>query len=200
MNLANKITVSRMFITLVILAILLFPFESAGVDFTNLFINELIVVNTKYIIVGILFVIAIITDRLDGYVARKKDMKTDLGKTLDDIADKLLIDLLLIVLASQGFVHPVIPTIIIARDFIVNAIKMTAVEKGIELKHVKITKAKNIVLKIGITLTLFYNLPFELFNINISDMLLIVGTVLAIISCIQYYNDNKKKIKKIVSA
>ena len=200
MNLANKITVSRMFITLVILAILLFPFESAGVDFTNLFINELIVVNTKYIIVGILFVIAIITDRLDGYVARKKNIKTELGKTLDDIADKLLIDLLLIVLASQGFVHPVIPTIIIARDFIVNAIKMTAVEKGIELKHVKITKAKNIVLKIGITLTLFYNLPFELFNINISDMLLIVGTVLAIISCIQYYNDNKKKIKKIVSA
>ena len=144
MNLANKITVSRMFITLVILAILLFPFESAGVDFTNLFINELIVVNTKYIIVGILFVIAIITDRLDGYVARKKNIKTELGKTLDDIADKLLIDLLLIVLASQGFVHPVIPTIIIARDFIVNAIKMTAVEKGIELKHVKITKEYSI--------------------------------------------------------
>ena len=199
MNLANKITVSRMFITLVILAILLFPFESAGVDFTNLFINELIVVNTKYIIVCVLFIIAIITDHLDGYVARKKNIKTELGKTLDDIADKLLIDLLLIALSSQGFVHPVIPIVIIARDFVANAIKMTAVEHGVELKYVKITKAKNIVLKIGITLTLFYNLPFELFNINISDMLLIVGTVLAIISCIQYYNDNKKKIKKVVN-
>lgn len=199
MNLPNKITVSRMFITLVILSILLFPFESAGVDFTNLFINELIVVNTKYIVVGVLFVIAIITDYLDGYIARKKDMKTDLGRTLDDIADKLLIDLTLVVLASQGFVHPIIPVAIIARDFIVNAIKMTAKEKGVELKYVKITKPKNIIIKLGMTLTLFYNLPFELFNINISDMLLIVGTVLAIISCIQYYNDNKKKIKKIVS-
>lgn len=200
MNLANKITVSRIIITFIILSILLFPFESAGVDFTNLFINELIVVNAKYLIVGVLFVIAVITDYLDGYVARKKDMKTDLGRTLDDIADKLLIDLILIVLASQGFVHPVIPVIIIARDFVVNAIRMTAREKGIELKYVKMTKAKNIIIKLGITLTLFYNLPFELFNINISDMLLIVGTVLAVISCIQYYNDNKKKIKKIVSA
>ena len=49
-------------------------------------------------------------------------------------------------------------------------------------------------MKVGIALTLFYNLPFELFNLNISDMLLIVGTVLAVISCIQYYNDNKRKI------
>ena len=62
------------------------------------------------------------------------------------------------------------------------------------IQFVKTGKAKNIVFKIGITLTLFYNLPFELFNINVSDMLLIVGTVLAVISCIQYYNDNKKKI------
>ena len=71
---------------------------------------------------------------------------------------------------------------------------MAALKNGKTLKYVKTGKAKNIIMKVGIALTLFYNLPFELFNLNISDMLLIVGTVLAVISCIQYYNDNKRKI------
>ncbi|MBR1377402.1 MAG: CDP-diacylglycerol--glycerol-3-phosphate 3-phosphatidyltransferase [Bacilli bacterium] len=196
MNLANKITISRMAITALIIIILLFPFESAGINFTNLFINELIVVNAKYIIVGILFVIALITDYLDGYVARKKDMVTELGDTLDYIADKLLIDSVLIILSSQGFLHPFIPVIIIGRDYVANAIRMTALKKNITLKSVKIDKYKNIIIKIGVALTLFYNLPFELFNLNISDILLIVGTVLSVISCIQYYNDNRRKIIK----
>ena len=194
MNIANKITISRIVLTVIIIAILVFPFESAGINFTNLFINEAIVVNVKYLIVGVLFVIALITDYLDGYVARKKNIETEFGKTLDKLADKLLLDSVFIVLASQGFLHPSIPVIIVARDYIVNTIKNAALRNGKTLRFVKTGKAKSIVLKIGITLTLFYNLPFELFNLNISDMLLIVGTVLAIVSCMQYYNDNRKKI------
>ena len=194
MNLANKITISRMIITIFIIGILVFPFESAGINFPSLFINESIVVNIKYFIVGVLFVIALATDYLDGYIAKTRNMVTETGKTLDNIADKILIDSVLIVLASQGFLHPILPVIVIARDYIVNAIRIAALRNGKTLKYVKTGKAKNIVLKLAITLTLFYNLPFELFNLNISDMLLIVGTVLAVISCIQYYNDNKKKI------
>lgn len=194
MNLANKITISRMIITIFIIGILVFPFESAGINFPSLFINESIVVNIKYFIVGVLFIIALATDYLDGYVAKTKNMVTETGKTLDNIADKILIDSVLIVLSSQGFLHPIIPVIVIARDYIVNAIRNAALRNGKTLKYVKTGKAKNLMLKFGITLTLFYNLPFELFNLNISDILLIVGTVLAVISCIQYYNDNKRKI------
>ena len=194
MNLANKITISRMAITVLIIFILLFPFESAGVDFDNLFINELIVINVKYLIVGVLFVIALLTDVLDGYVAVKKNMVTPLGKTLDKIADKLLIDSVLIILSSQGFIHPIIPVVVIARDYIVHTIRITSISNGNTLKNVKTAKAKNITIEFGIALTLFYNLPFELINVRVSDILLIVGTVLSIISCIQYYNDNKKKI------
>lgn len=194
MNLANKITISRIVITLLIVILLLFPFESAGINFPNLFINELIVVNVKYLIAGVLFVIALITDYLDGYVARKNNMETELGKTLDNIADKLLINSVLIILASQGFMHPIIAVIVIGRDYIVNTIRMTALKKNQVLKNVKIGKFKNAILELGIALTLFYNLPFELFNFNIADILLIIGTVLAVISCMQYYNDNKRKI------
>ena len=194
MNLANKITISRMVITLIIITILIFPFASAGIDFPNLFINEKIVVNTKYFVVGILFLIALLTDILDGYVAKKNNMVTPLGKTLDKIADKLLLDSTLIIIAAQGFIHPIIPVIIVSRNYIVHAIRMAALKNGNTLISVRTSKAKNILLKLGIALTLFYNLPFELFNLRVSDILLIISTVLAIISCMQYYDDNKKKI------
>ena len=193
MNLPNKITISRMVLTFLIITLLLFPFESAGINFTNLFISELIVVNVKYLIAGVLFVMALLTDYLDGYIARRKNMETDLGKTLDNIADKLLINSVLIILAAQGFMHPIIAVIVIGRDYIVNTIRMTALRKNQVLKNVKIGKVKNAILELGIALTLFYNLPFELFNLNVADILLIIGTVLAVISCIQYYNDNKRK-------
>lgn len=194
MNLANKITISRLFLTVIIVLLLLFPFESAGISFTNLFINELIVVNVKYLIAGILFAIALLTDYLDGYVAKKYNIVTENGKMLDNLVDKMLIDSVLIVLSSQGFLHSIIPILVIGRDCVVNAIRMAALRNEKTLKSVKTGKAKNIMLKIGILLTLFYNLPFELYNINVSDIFLIVGTVLAIISCMQYYNDNRKKI------
>ena len=194
MNLANKVTISRIVLTAIIIGLLLFPFESAGINFMKLFINESMVVNVKYLIAGFLFVVALLTDVLDGYIARKHDMVTETGKVLDNVADKILIDSVLITLSSQGFLHPIIPVVIIVRDCIVNALKMTALKNGKTLKYVKTGKAKNLILKIGIALTLFYNLPFELFNLNVADMLLIVGTVLAVISCIEYYGDNKRKL------
>ena len=192
MNLANKITISRIVLTIIMITFLVFPFESAGINFTNLFINEAIVINIKYLIVGVLFIIAVFTDFLDGYVARKKNMQTEFGRTLDKIADKLLIDSVLIVLASQGFLHPIIPVIVVARDYIVNTIKNAALRNGKTLRFVKTGKAKNIVFKIGITLTLFYNLPFELWNIDVATVLLVIATVLSIYSGIEYYYNNKK--------
>ena len=136
MNLANKITISRIVLTVIIVGVLLFPFDSAGLNFPSLFINELIVVNVKYLIVGFLFIVAWFTDFLDGYVAKKNNMITEVGKTLDNIADKMLIDSVLIVLSSQGFLHPIVPVVVISRDCIVNAIRMLALKNGKELKTV----------------------------------------------------------------
>ena len=92
MNLPNKITSLRIFITILIIIILLFPFDSVGLTATKLFINELIVVDIKYFIAGVLFILASITDFLDGYIARKYNMISDLGKMLDAIADKFLVN------------------------------------------------------------------------------------------------------------
>ena len=192
MNLPNKITFSRIILSLIIILILLFPFDSAGIIMPKLFIDETLVIDLKYIIVGFLFIIASVTDFIDGRLARKNNQVTDLGKMLDSIADKILVNSVLIILAAQGFISPIIPVVIIVRDSIVNSIKMIAGNKGSVVAAIYTGKIKAALLMIGIVLTLFYNLPFEIWNIKVSDALLIIACVFAIISAYQYYKMNKK--------
>ena len=112
MNLPNKLTILRIFLSVIIIIFLVFPFQSAGINIPQLFINERIVVDVKYLIAGVLFIIASLTDFLDGYLARKNHMVTDFGKLMDAIADKMLVNSVLIILSASGFIHPIIPIII----------------------------------------------------------------------------------------
>ena len=88
-------------------------------------------------------------------------------------------------------ISPVIPVVIIARDIIVDSLKMVIGNKSSAVGAIYVAKVKTATLMVGIALTLFYNLPFELWNIHISDFLLIVAAVLSIISGIQYFTMNK---------
>ena len=87
MNLPNKITVARLFLTVVIIALLAIPFDFFGFNFPKYDVNG-VVVELNYLIAGVIFVIASLTDFLDGYIARKYNLVTDTGKILDAIADK----------------------------------------------------------------------------------------------------------------
>lgn len=194
MNLPNKITMSRIFMSIFIIILLLFPFDAAGINIPKLFVNESLVVDVTYIIAGVLFIIASLTDFVDGKIARKYNLVTDFGKMIDAIADKILVNPVLIILAAKGFIAPVIPVIIVARDSVVNSIKMMAGNKGNVVAAIGMGKLKTACLMTGIVLTLFYNLPFELLNLKVSDALLIVACVLSIISAVEYFNLNKKFI------
>lgn len=194
MNLPNKITLSRIALSIIIIIILLFPFKASGIYLPELFINETLVVEVKYIVVGILFIIASLTDFVDGHIARKYNLVTDFGKMIDAIADKVLVNSVLIILAASGFISPIIPVVIIFRDTVVDSIKMIAGSKGNVVAAIKTGKYKTACLMTGVTLTLFYNLPFELWNIKVADVLLIIACVLSIISAIEYYSMNKKYI------
>lgn len=191
MNLPNKLTIFRIFITIFIIIILLFPFHAIGISSIKLFINESIVVSLKYIIAGVLFIIGCLTDFVDGYIARKYNMVTELGKMLDAIADKILVNSVLIILAAQGIIHPLIPVIIVSRDTIVDVIKMIAGNKKGAVAAIKSGKIKTTFMMVGLSLTLFNNLPFELWNLKISSLFLIIATVLSIYSGIEYYKQNK---------
>lgn len=191
MNLPNKLTIFRIILSFLLITILLMPFDALGIALPKLFVNELIVIDMKYIIAGVIFIVASVTDLLDGYLARKMNCVTDFGKMLDAIADKVLVNPCLVILAASGFIHPIVPVILIIRDSIVNALKMVSGNKGKVIGAIKTGKVKTVCLMVGIALTLFYNMPFELLNIKVSEFLLIVATVLSIISAIQYYNMTK---------
>jgi len=198
MNLPNKLTISRVIMSIIIIIILLgggYVTSIFGFEIPKIFVNEAIVIDLKYIIAGILFIIASVTDFLDGYIARKYNMITDFGKLVDAIADKILVNSVLIILAAQGFIHPIIPVIIIIRDSVVNSIKMLAASKGKVVAAIKSGKIKTACLMIGIVLTLFYNLPFELWNISVAKALLFIATILSVVSGIEYFTLNKHLIK-----
>lgn len=192
MNLANKITISRMVLSLIIIILLLFPFYEIGVDIPNYVVNGNIVVDIRYPIAGVLFIIASLTDFLDGHVARKYNMVTDFGKMMDAITDKLLVNSVLIILACNGMISTVIAVVVVIRDIVVDSVKMVIGNKGQAVAAIPIAKVKTALLMVGLTLTFFYNLPFELFNFNLADLLLIIATVLAVVSGIKYYNMAKK--------
>ena len=197
MNLPNKLTISRVIMAILIIVILLggdYIGDIFGFEIPKLFINEKIVVDLKYIISGFLFIAASLTDFLDGYIARKYNLITDFGKLVDAIADKVLVNSVLIILSAQGFIHPIIPVVVILRDTVVNSIKMLAASKGKVVAAIKSGKLKTACLMVGIVLTLFYNLPFEVWGISVGKVLLLIATVLSITSGIQYYSLNKHLI------
>lgn len=187
MNTANKITMSRIIMSIVILILLLVPFEQLNINFPVWTIGKRVLLDSKYVIAGILFIIASLTDFLDGYVARKYKMVTDFGKMVDAISDKLLTNTVLIVLACNQLISPVIAVVIIARDIVVDSIKMLIGNNGKAVAAIPIAKVKTATLMIGLTLTFFSNLPFELIPIRVSDYLLIIAAVLSVVSGAKYY-------------
>lgn len=194
MNLPNKLSISRLIIAFLLSIVLLFPFYLLNLEFPKLIVNKILVIDLKYIIAGILFVIGSITDLLDGRLARKNNQVTDFGKFIDAIADKVLVNTSLIILAAQGFISPTIPVIIVARDTIVDSIRMISASRGTVIAAGKTGKIKTIFLMLGISLTFFYNLPFELWNVDLASVLLIISIVLSIYSAFEYYYLNKEKL------
>lgn len=194
MNLPNKITIVRIVLAFLMLILLTFPFYEFNYEFPKFIIGGKILVNLKYIIAGIIFLVASFTDFLDGYIARKRNLVTDFGKTMDAIADKVLVNGLLIILAYDGFISVIIPVVIITRDIFTDSLKMVIATSG-EAVGASITgKIKTIFMMVGLTLLLFYNLPFELINLKVADLLILVGTVMSVVSGVEYFVKNKKFI------
>ena len=192
MNLPNKITLSRIFMTIIIIGICLFPFYSVGIDIPKYEVSG-IVVDLRYIIAGVLFIIASVTDFIDGKLARSRNIVTDTGKMLDAIADKVLVNSVLIIFAANGFIHPIIAVIYIFRDEVVNAMRMHAAKNGVVVPASITGKIKTFAMMTGLSLMFFYNLPFELINIHVDEFLIYFATVMSVVSGIQYYRAIMKK-------
>lgn len=192
MNVPNKITICRIILSMLLLIIMIFPMERFGISFPELKINGDLIVDSEYLICGVIFAIAAITDFLDGYLARKYNLVTDLGKVMDAIADKILVNGVLVILAVEGYISVIIPVVIICRDIIVDSIKMVVGQKNGAVAASTAGKFKTAFMLVGIVLIFFYDLPFSLFGLYLGRVVVMIATILSVISAVQYYVKNKK--------
>lgn len=192
MNLPTKITVLRIILAIIVIILLIFPFEAIGISFPV--IRTSIDIDIKYIIAGMIFIAASITDFLDGYLARKNNQVTDTGKMLDAIADKVLVNSVLIIFASEGLISPIVPVVVVVRDIVVNAIKMQAASYGKVVAAISTGKIKTASLMIGMVLLFFGDVPFIYLNIRIDLLFIYFATIMSLVSMVQYYQSNKKII------
>lgn len=118
MNLANKLTIFRIILVPIILII---PLLNISGDLWG--------IPLTYLIIDIIFIIASLTDKLDGYIARSRNQITNFGKFLDPIADKILVIVAMLILVEAGRLPAWIPAIVVIREFVVSGYRLVAVEK-----------------------------------------------------------------------
>lgn len=176
MNLANKLTIFRMILVPIMVII---PF--LGIN------SEILEIPLTYIIIDMIFIIASITDKLDGYIARSRNQVTTFGKFLDPIADKILVLAAMIMLVEFGKLPAWIPVIVLAREFIVSGYRLIAVEKGGKVVAASVWgKLKTVTQMIAIILAfLDVNAFGACFKGNLTGFALILNAIVTIMMIIQ---------------
>lgn len=119
MNLPNKLTIFRIILVPIMVII---PF--LGIQ------GEILGIPIEYWIIDFIFILASLTDKLDGYLARKNNQVTTFGKFLDPLADKILVLAAMIMLVQMAKLPAWIPIIVLAREFLLSGYRLIAVEKG----------------------------------------------------------------------
>ena len=196
MNLANKLTIFRI-ILVPVMAII--PYLNLKGDFLGLPLT--------YFFMELIFIVASITDKLDGYIARSRNQVTTFGKFLDPLADKILVLTAMVLLVELGKSPAWIPIIVLAREFIVSGYRLVAVEKGGQVIAASIWgKLKTVTQMIAIILVMFDKNSFwDCFKggltgadyvINlISTILLLISVVATIFSGADYLKSGKDLLK-----
>ena len=175
MNLANKLTLSRIFLIPIFMLVLLIriPFG-------------------EYI-AAVIFIIAASTDGLDGYVARKRKEVTNLGKLMDPLADKLLISTALIVLVEMKEISALVAVIIIGREFFVTGLRTLAAVEGVVIAASKLGKVKTISQIVAISALLLNDFPLSLIlKFPFGKYAMYIAVFFTVWSGVDYYLKAKK--------
>ena len=117
MNLPNKLTIFRILLVPFMIIIPFLPIQ-----------GEFYSISYKWIIIDVIFILASLTDKLDGYLARSRNQITTFGKFLDPIADKILVLTAMIMLVEAGRLPAWIPIVVVFREFLVSGFRLVAVQ------------------------------------------------------------------------
>ena len=196
MNLANKLTIFRIILVFIILIIPFFNIQ-----------GDILGIPITFFIIDVIFIIASITDKLDGYLARSRNQITTFGKFLDPIADKILVIISMMLLIEFGKIPSWIPAIIIMREFIVSGYRLIAVEKKGKVIAASVWgKLKTVTQMIAIMLAFIDKNPFGAiltmqltgmeFAINlIVTLMMIICVIATVFSGWDYIKSGKDLLK-----
>ena len=196
MNTPNKLTIFRILLVpiMVMISLINIPVEILGIPH-------------KFIIMDIIFIIGALTDKLDGYLARKNNQITNFGKFLDPIADKILVISAMLILVEANKLPAWIPIIIITREFAVSGYRLIAVEQNGKVIAANMWgKLKTVTQMIAISLAFldvnafgdvfFKELTVPAFILNlIVTILMIICTIATIFSGYEYLRGGKDILK-----
>ncbi|MBU3153773.1 CDP-diacylglycerol--glycerol-3-phosphate 3-phosphatidyltransferase [Clostridium estertheticum] len=178
MNLANKLTMIRIFLVPIFLLFI----AAKGIPYGR----EL---------ATIIFIVASLTDKLDGYIARSRNQITNFGKFMDPLADKLLVTAALVSLVELHIVYGWVAMIIIAREFAVSGLRTIAASEGKVIAASKWGKLKTVIQIVAI-ITALINLSYVNNTLNIfTDVFMGAAVIITIISGVDYFVKNKGTIR-----
>ena len=194
MNLPNKLTIARMAAIPFFIACFFLPewtaFTICGAD-----------IKTKYLIAGAIFILAYITDTLDGRIARARGLVTDFGKLMDPIADKLLTAACMIMLIGRDLMSicnqllPLFTIIVIAREFMISGMRLVAASRGTVMAAGVLGKIKTTLQSIALPMVLILGPFFRAIGVPVDFILLAASVVMTIWSGLDYMLRNREIFK-----
>lgn len=186
MNIANKLTVTRMLMIPVFLIFLLVPMNlgTFGSGSYSLPVSQAVA--------GIIFILASLTDWLDGQIARKRHLITNFGKFSDPLADKLLVMSAFVSFAGMGLMASWMVIVILAREFAVTGLRLVAAGEGDVIAAGKMGKWKTFFQMLTIISFLFNNVPFGVRSFPLDQILLWTALILTILSGTDYFIKNRQ--------
>lgn len=186
MNIPNQITVSRVIMIPIFVVFMLVDFGWGEVTLLGADIP------VEHLIGAIIFIVASITDFIDGYYARKYNLVTNLGKFLDPLADKLLVSAALIILVQLELAPAWVVIVIISREFAVTGLRLILAEGGEVVAAKNLGKIKMWTQIIAISALLLDNIVFELFSIPFASIMLYVSMFFTVWSGWDYFYVNRR--------
>ncbi|MGK7378378.1 CDP-diacylglycerol--glycerol-3-phosphate 3-phosphatidyltransferase [Planococcus sp. 1R117A] len=186
MNIPNRITISRILLIPIFMVIMLVDF---GWGDMTLFGAEMPV---RHFVGGLIFIIASLTDWVDGYYARKYNLVTTFGKFLDPLADKLLVSAALIILVELEFAASWIVIIIISREFAVTGLRLVLAGEGEVVAAGSLGKIKTTAQILAIAALLLHNTIFALVNIPFGEIMLYIALIFTVWSGWDYFYANRR--------
>lgn len=184
MNIPNKITLSRICLIPIFIIILSVDFNWGewSIGTTSLPVS--------HFVAALIFLVASLTDWLDGYYARKYHLVTNMGKFLDPLADKLLVSAAYILLVELDLAAAWIVILIISREFAVTGLRLVAAGEGVVLAASNMGKLKTVSQISSIAFLLLHNYPFSYLGIPFDTILLYIALILTTWSGIEYFIKN----------